>query len=380
MGGDAESPPRATGPADDEVYEWPWPTGPGADFVLGKQEELAGLLATRRPVFLDTNFWVMARQAALAESDDPKLISLLGALRMAVGSGKAFFPVTGDLIEEFSKQSPERLQGTLMMVDALSLGVAMVPSQERSAIEIERFSARSHPDYPPQARPLWTAYAFALGYQDLRLPGIDVDDTMLVRLAEKAWMAPPSLWSRDHSGIFDAKSESERLAAFLNEQEALHADEIDSLATAIRIEVAGAASMIEGIAAREYRRIAAAAGHAAEASDIAGSRGVGRKMAQMFAAALSQDVNRRALPSLYIGAMLHAAVRAEEKRKIKPNDIFDFRHAAAALPHCAAFFTDGPLKKLITSGHTGLSKLYGCRVAATPAEAIAILKDLIFAD
>lgn len=121
MGGDAESPPHATGPADDEVYEWPWPTGPGADFVLGKQEELAGLLATRRPVFLDTNFWVMARQAALAESDDPELISLLGALRMAVGSGKAFFPVTSDLIEEFSKQSPERLQGTLMMVDALNL-------------------------------------------------------------------------------------------------------------------------------------------------------------------------------------------------------------------------------------------------------------------
>ena len=87
-------------------------------------------------------------------------------------------------------------------------------------------------------------------------------------------MAPPSLWSRDHSGKFEAKLESERLAAFLKEQEALHADEIDSLATAVRIEVAGAASVIEGIAAREYRRIAAAAGHAAEAIDIAGSREV----------------------------------------------------------------------------------------------------------
>lgn len=364
---------------EEEAYEWPWPTGPGADFVLGKQEELVRLLEPRQAVFLDTNFWVMARQAALGESDDPELISLLGAFRMAVQSGKAFFPVTSDLIEEFSKQSPERLQGTMKMVDALSLGVAMVPSHERTAIEIELFTARAHPDHPPQPRPLWTAYAFALGYQDLRPPGIEIDAAMLVRLAERAWMAPPSLWSRNHSGVFDARTESARLAAYLNEQEALYAHEIDSHATALRIEVAGAASMIEGIAAREYRRIAEAAGQTAEANDIANSRRVGKKMAQLFAVSLEQEVNQRALPSLYIGAMLHAAVRSEEKRKIKPNDIFDFRHAAAALPHCSAFFTDGSLRKLITSGHTGLDALYSCRVAATPSEAVAILKDIIFA-
>jgi hypothetical protein len=365
---------------DSEVFEWAWPTGPGADWVLAKQEELAGLLAKRRPVFLDTNFWVMARQAAFGESDDPELISLLGALRLAVGSGKAFCPVTSDLIEEFSKQSPERLRGTMELVDALSLGVAMVPAHERTAIEIEQFSARAIVEHPPAPRPLWTAYAFAFGYEDLKPPGINVDEAMVARLAERAWMVPPSLWSADHSGLFDARAKSERLANCLNEQEALHAHEIDSHATAVRIEVAGAASMVEGIAAREFRRIAAAAGHVTEASDIAGSYDFGRKVARMLATSLDQEVNQKALSSLYVGATLHAAVRSEEKRKIKPNDIFDFRHAAAALPHCSAFFTDGPLKKLITSGHTRLDRLYGCRIAATPAEAIAILKEIILAD
>lgn len=93
---------------DEDIFEWPWPTGAGADHILKRQWELAELLSARTPIFLDTNFWVWARQAAFEGSDNPELISLLDALRLAVGSGKFFFPVTSDLIAEFSKQSPVR--------------------------------------------------------------------------------------------------------------------------------------------------------------------------------------------------------------------------------------------------------------------------------
>lgn len=361
----------------EEVFEWPWPVGLGADHILARQVELADLLATRVPVFLDTNFWVWARQAAFGENDDPKLTALLGALRMAVESGKVFFPMTNDLIAEFSKQPPNLLERTMMLVDRLSLGVAMVPHQERMAIEIEHFTARAYPGHPPKLRPLWTSYAFALGYEDLRPPGIAIDDALLVQMAEAAWMAPPSQLARDLNGeMFDARAESQRLADLLNTQAAYHADEIDGRASAVRNEVAGAASMIAGVAAREYRRIAEAAGHFTEARNIPASRSVGKRIASMVATALEQEVNQRAFGSLYIGAMLHAAIRSEAKRKIKPNDVFDFRHAAAALPHCHAFFTDGKLAALITSGHMKLDRLYDCKVVATPAEAIAVLGDL----
>ena len=362
---------------EEEIFEWPWPIGAGADHVLAKQRELVSLLSTRVPIFLDTNFWVMARQAAFAESDDPELVSLLGALRLAVESGRAFFPITADLIAEFSKQSPERLSRTMLLVDRLSLGVAMVPHHERIALEVEAFNAKVFPGHPPEARPLWTCYAFALGYEDLCPPGVEAADALLVAMADKAWMAQPSLLARTlPPDMFQARSESERIAALLNEQEAIHADEIDSHATAVRIEVARLASVIEGIAAREYRRMARAAGRTEEAEDVPASREVGRKIAGMVGHALQEGEQRRAFASLYVPAMLHAAVRSEAKRKLKPNDIFDFRHAAAALPHCRAFFTDGPLKKLITSGHLKLNTLYGCSIAATPAEAIAELRKL----
>jgi hypothetical protein len=365
--------------ASEEVPEWEWPTGPGAELVLRKQHELAELVASRVPVFLDTNFWVMARQAATGETDEPELISLLGALLLGVQSGKLFFPITSDLIAEFSKQLPERLADTMMMVDRLSLGVALVPHHERIAIEMERFAAQCWPHDPPVPRPIWTCYAFALGYEDLRPDGVEVNDALLVKLAATAWMMPPSLLAQALSPkILEAKAEGDRVAAYLNDQETLHAHEIDGRASAIHLEIAGAASLIEGVAAREFRRIAAAEGRNSEAVDVSGSRQTGRRIAQLIAAGLGQDRNRRLFGSLYVPAMLHAAVRSAAGRKVKPNDVFDFRHTAAALPYCRAFFTDGPLKSLIVSGHMRLDTLYECRVAATPADAIDVIKDLVF--
>ena len=370
-------PAEPADPPDNDVFEWSWPDGPGGSHILARQRELEVLLQDRVPILLDTIFWVMAREAAFGERDDPELISLLGALRIAVESGKAFFPLTSDLIAEFSKQTPERLEATMMLVDQLSLGIVMIPHHERMAAEVEAFFARAYPGHPPERRPLWTAYAFALGYEDVRLPGVTLDDSMRVGLAEKAWMMPPSVLVASQSpDLFAAKHESQRIAALLNEQEALHAAEIDSHATAIRIEVAGSASMITGVAAREYRRIALAAGEHLDATDIPNSHRVGRTIAGLIAQGLQQDVNRRLLGSLYVPAMLHAAVRSRAGRKLSANDIFDFRHAAAALPHCRAFFTDGPLRSLITSRHVKLDALYGCKVVSTPAEGIAFLEEL----
>lgn len=361
-----------------ELYEWSWGAGAAADRALALQWDLAHQLADREPVFLDTRFWIWAREAAFDDAVDGKLISFLGALRLAVQSGRAFFPVTADLIEEFSKQTPECFAQTMLLVDHLSLGVALVPVSERNAIEIEALLAQACPAHPPVPRPVWTRAVFAFGYEDLRPKGIEISDRELIELTERAWRAKPSEVAATYpTGVFDAKGESKRLAVFLKEQERLHEHEIDTYATAVRNEVAGATSMMTGIAAREFRRWAKALGKLQLAEDVEASRTFGRKMGRMMSLALEQDENRRKFPSLYIQAALHAAVRSRKGQAIKPNDLFDFRHAAAALPYCKAFFTEGPLQSLITSGHMRLDTLYGCKVMHNLEEAIAHLSDLI---
>ncbi|SDW96537.1 hypothetical protein [Nitrosomonas oligotropha] len=57
----------------------------------------------------------------------------------------------------------------------------------------------------------------------------------------------------------------------------------------------------------------------------------------LLCAAISKQSVRRALRTLHIGALLHAAVRWNRTQKIVVNDLYDFHHAEAALGYCVCF-------------------------------------------
>lgn len=359
---------------ENEPLVWPWPTGPGADLIATRQRELVGLVEGKTPVYLDMNFWILMRDVAAGLETGAVETALLGALRFGVGAGKIFCPVTAETIEELTKQNAESMAGTMKLVDALSLGIAMVPHIERTATEFQELMATVWPSARIAARPVWTAFAFAFGYEDLRpqVEGLVVDDALICALAEKAWNAQPSVLAQTlKTNVFEARAESELTAAKLNEQNALHAGEIDNFEAAWKIEIDGACSLLEGIAHQEILRIADAEGHAV----IRDSRQTALTVSRMIAVSLKNPANRKKFGSLYVPAVIHAAIRAE-RRTIKANDIFDFRHAAAALPYCGAFLTDGPLRTLLTSGHTALGREYDCRIVSKPFEALEVLKDL----
>ena len=88
---------------------------------------------------------------------------LLEAMRAAVASKKAYFPITSSLLDEFSKQREERYQLTMKIVDELSLGIAMVPEKERVSIEVERFFGTNFPHIPPESREIWTQAYMSYG-------------------------------------------------------------------------------------------------------------------------------------------------------------------------------------------------------------------------
>lgn len=316
----------------------------------------------------------MLREVASGVETGATETALSGALRYGVQAGKIFCPVTAEVVVELTKQSPANMAGTMMVIDLLSLGVAMVPHQERTAIEFHTLMTDAWPSCPPVDRPIWTAFAFAFGYEDLKpsVDGLTVDDALICALADRAWQAPPSLLASSlEQGMFQARECSEDSARRLNAQHALHAHEIDGFETAWRIETRGACSLLEGIAQHEIERIAAAEGHDVDPN----SHQTAQTLTQMVAAGLRDPANRRRFGSLYVPAVIHAAIRAAN-RTVKANDIYDFQHAAAALPYCRAFFTDGSLRTLICAGHTALDREYTCTVVSRPADALAVLKDL----
>jgi len=68
-----------------------------------------------------------------------------------------------------------------------------------------------------------------------------------------------------------------------------------------------------------------------------------------------------------------AAVRWNKKQALKPNDLFDFDHAAAAIGYCDAFFTDGPLRAMLSRHDLGLKEDFGCLVSSEIGECMHYL-------
>lgn len=83
------------------------------------------------------------------------------------------------------------------------------------------------------------------------------------------------------------------------------------------------------------------------------------------------------LRTSYVLASIHAAVRAAKGRKFKPNDLFDFDHAAAALGYCNAFFTDDKLAKLLTRAPLEFDQRFDCPVVADSASAVEMLARVV---
>ena len=68
------------------------------------------------------------------------------------------------------------------------------------------------------------------------------------------------------------------------------------------------------------------------------------------------------LPDIYINTCIHTLMRWDKTRQFKANDIYDFEHARAALPYYQYFFTERPLKHMLTMRPYKLSKKYDCMV------------------
>lgn len=159
----------------------------------------------------------------------------------------------------------------------------------------------------------------------------------------------------------------------MNEGNSAHAREIKSFQQALKAELGGVAEEFAFVVLETFERLER------ERSDWPADQRFDRSQTAIRVATnalrhvLLTDVERDRMPSLHIEASLHASVRWDKKRKLAPNDLFDFRHASAALAYCDLFFTEKPLRTMIEQKHIALDRRFKCVVRSTPAEALALL-------
>jgi hypothetical protein len=345
-----------------------------------RQIELGQRLASRRKVYLDACFWIMVRDAALGIRTGAAERKVLHFLRRGVRDGAIVCPISASMFMELMKQpfTPERRIATARLIDELSLGVSIMAEHIVMGTEISAFLHAAPGDVPlhPVQELVWTKVSYVLGdiYPTLDLLSPSEELEMQKKFFDHLWDQSLSTMIGSIGNAPVPGDHFKALSQDTNVQNQIYRDELKSYEGTYDIELRGAIEVVADVAANIIGDMAAkAAGQRIMPTPEERTESV-KMCRNLLYHAMKQPRHRAALRTLHAYVSLHSGMRWDKERKFKPNDYYDFHHAAAALSYCDYFLTDGPLHILITRPQLDLESVNGCKVLSDPAQAAEAMR------
>lgn len=344
------------------------------EHIAGRAAALAASLANKIPIYLDTRFWIMVREVQDGTSTRDDEIEIVRLLRALVAQGKAYCPIAEPSFSEVMRQAqPARRAATASAIDGLSLGVTIYNEWDRMVAEVRNLlHARMATGAAPAPFQGLTSLAYVLGDIYPAETGFPADTELAI---QKAFY--DRLWDEPLAKIvltipFEQYTRDDELAAealWLTEQNALHQHLIKSWEDAIEAEFLGAAQCIVAKAPDILAKTLPVVPFDAETLE--------KITVNAIRAMLKDPANARAMPTIHVHASIHALFRWEYRgRAMTANDLVDFRHATAALSHCALFLTERGLCNTLAHPRARLAELHGTTVLANRGEIVRHLRRL----
>lgn len=265
-------------------------------------------------------------------------------------------------------------------MDELSCGITLSPERTRVATEVAHFlHANSGYDVHPLEHLVWTKVPYVLGVQHPVTTAFPEDEQLVIQKAffDYLWEVPLSTMVGTIGDAWPLASPFVDIADRLNHDNGAHAPSMKSFAQVYRDEINGVLELAAPIAA-DVRDDMAVKSFGLDIQASADEREeITRQCLGLLRAAVRKPAGRRALRTLQIGALLHAALRWNRTQKLDANDLLDFHHAGAALGYCDAFLTDGPMYTLLKQRHLAIGHDFPCRVMSSVEEATAWVRHRI---
>ena len=339
------------------------------EHVRGRSIALGEWVMARERIYLDKCFWIHLRDARTNKSDHPSARLLLSSLTRGVREGRQVCPISDALFLELLKQMDLGSRAaTAELIDELSCGVTLVPHPTRVATEVAHFlhAAANHSVHALEHL-VWSKVTNVLGVQHPVANAFPPEEQLVIQKAffDHMWDIPLSKMLHVIGNASPPKSSYPGLASRLNRENAEHAPGMKSFAQVYRDEINGSLELAAPVACDVMQDMASKAARRPIA-ESEGERDVAFKLALAFLrAAMNKPVAKRALRTLHLGALLHAATRWNRTQKLDANDLFDFHHAEAALGYCDVFLTDGPMHSLLTQKHLEIERDFPCRIISS---------------
>jgi hypothetical protein len=344
------------------------------------EEDVALEALGKARVYLDLRYWIFLRDADLGKPQRPVHAKLLEEMLRGVSQRRFVCPITEAVFFEVDRQrNTERRMQTVRMIDRLCRGIVIKNSCERAVCEINDFfeAAMVRQELPtvPCHRVWVRPYSF-LGTPQVR--GWDAAEDLAINkaLLSYAWTRSLEDLLTDMPVSDDDSDDALRANAVrITGSSARHASEMRSFDQVFLDEVAGLIDVHRAEIGHAFRPYAAAILRAAgeDGHDPSTVEQHGLNLAYSAAAAPKPQ---RALPLIRILAGLHAFIRWQRQRAFTFNDIFDLRHAAAAIPYCDVFLTEKFVKTACASSLLDFDTVYGTRIICDDEEALDAISRL----
>jgi len=345
-------------------------------YRLRRYGELLNLISSRKKVYLDTKFWIWLRQPE--SSPEPnKSYRLLVLLWKGVKSGKVFCPVSYPAFTELAKIYPKgkRLNQAKLM-DTLSLGIGLRNPFDISESEYLQTIVKHQKQisFPLWINPVWGPVGHIIGelYPTMpRLPHQFMEEGKKFML-EAGW-----IMSMQELAMLDEHSENKpKTAEKINKvrrdyprdgksfkklfEEELHGI-LDTNTTHIENAIFSLAS-VAGIPANELSSLDQRHRNA---------------FINLFREASVKKRDPEIIPSQRVRAALHAAIRMDDGRPFRENDLEDISHSSVAAAYCDLFFTERSFSELLNRSAVREFISTSCHVTHNIDEAISLVEDII---
>lgn len=340
--------------------------------------QLAYSVLRKRRIYLDTLVWIRLRDVEMGRSTDSTYKALLDVLRDACGRDQLICPLSCSAVSELLNQEDRATRlATARIMDDLSQAVCIQRFDYLLSSELEHLLCKTLLPEHTHAVPedlAWTKVAFFVGQPTLSADVLSptqllamqksIDDAMLSVSVETLASRFPS----NRRQKFVKKSTLEAIAK-LNVEKVKPAHLLDSYQQFVESEVWGALEVFEQLLGQTMSRLAQMAGFDGKITEA--DRKAGADMLRrLIGNAYKFNRISSEVPQLHINSSLHALVRYDHKRKYKPGDLEDFRHAGAALPYCHVFLTEKSLAHMLHHPPAAIVDHYSCQVFSDPTEAL----------
>lgn len=342
--------------------------------VKSRSLQLGASLQGRKKLYLDKRFWLIFRDAELGRRVDPGVPGLLEKLRTAVKTGACICPISETIFLELLKQQDAHTRyETARLIDELSEGVTLVPTEQRIAQEfVGLLSAHAESaDVHSVSELVWSKLTYVLGVVHPTSTELSEADELAVQKAFFDFMWDLSLVDViGHVSKLPPPSDRfDALAERVNKLNDDHSGEVRSFKQVYLDEFRGGLSLFIHVPRQYFQDLyERRTGRRSTVSDDE-DQAHEAQLYTFFGNLVRKKQVALMLPTLHIGALCHAAVRWDKGRNLKPNDFYDFRHASAAVEYCDAFLTEKPLRSLLQQRHVGVEADFPCRVMSAVDEA-----------